>query len=111
MKQVQHFDLLAKANRHYRRARAKNPSLPALVKGGGRVIANGKLLVELARTDGSIVTLSAIPTTAWNFVEVEGAKHPAAPAEASPTDRVKAAFDVVAAFVAIAAPLIEEAGQ
>jgi hypothetical protein len=56
MKSISNLNLLDKARRHYRGERVKDPTLPALVPGGGEVKANGRLLIELTRVDGLVVT-------------------------------------------------------
>ena len=101
MAHIQH-QLPDKARRHYRNERAKDPTLPALVNGGGQVRANGKLCIELPLTDGSTVVYSARPVIEWRFaLEPGGLKHrvngdgAAAPTEASPSDRARQALDVL----------------
>ena len=66
------------------------------------------LLVTVPCVDGSVVTYAAHPFIEWRFSEKpNGLQHSAQPVEASPATRLKAAFDVVADFLATAAPLVE----
>jgi hypothetical protein len=69
MSQVQHFNLIGNAKRHHRRARRKDPTLPAYVNGAGKVVANGSLTIELPLEDGSTISYSARPATQWRFVK------------------------------------------
>ena len=67
MAHIPNIDFVAKAKQHYRGERKKDPTLPALVRGGGEVRANGRLCIELPLTDGSTVGYSARPVTEWRF--------------------------------------------
>jgi hypothetical protein len=69
MTQVQHFNLIGNAKRHHRRARLKDPTLPAYVNGAGKVVANGSSTIELPLEDGSTISYSAMPATQWRFVK------------------------------------------
>jgi hypothetical protein len=97
MKSISNLNLLDKARRHYRGERVKDPTLPALVPGGGEVKANGRLLIELPRVDGLVVTYSAHPVTEWRFSPEPGLKHcgNGKAAEASPSNRAHRALDVL----------------
>jgi hypothetical protein len=58
-----------KGRRAYRRARAKDPALPPLVNGAGKVVAMGdKLYVVLPTISGAPIVYSAVPSTAWRFI-------------------------------------------
>jgi hypothetical protein len=94
MKSVSNFNRLAKARRAYRGERVKNPTLPALVPGGGEVKANGRLLIELPRVDGTTVALTAVPRVEWCFTS-ESAKHHGALKETTQGDRAHYALDVL----------------
>ena len=97
MKSIPNLNLLDKARRHYRSERAKDPTLPALIPGGGEVKANGKLRIELPRVDGLVVTYVAHPITEWRFSPEPGLKYcgNGKAAEASSSDRAKQALDVL----------------
>ena len=92
MAHIQNLNLLDKAKRHHKRARAKDPTLSAYA-GGGRVVANGLLKVELPLVDGTMITFSARPAVEWRFIQEPGLKN--APAKLSPSDRAKQALNVL----------------
>jgi hypothetical protein len=84
------FNPLDKARRHHRMKKGR-----PLVAGAGRVVANGKLRVELRTVDGETVSYIAIPTMSWRF-EPDTSVRPKAnrvPTPASPADRFKRAID------------------
>jgi hypothetical protein len=58
-------NLLDKARRHHRRAMLKDPSLPALVAGGGKVVSNGHLSAALPLVDGTVAVYGATPSIEW----------------------------------------------
>lgn len=60
-------NLLDKARRHHRRAMLKDPSLPALVAGGGKVVSNGHLSAALPLVDGTVAVYGATPSIEWQF--------------------------------------------
>jgi hypothetical protein len=68
MKDVHSLRLIAKARRVYRRARAKNSDLPALVRGKGVVKSNGVTRILLPAVDGKIVSLVAPSSPAWSML-------------------------------------------
>jgi hypothetical protein len=64
-------NLLDKARRAYRRARAKDPALPPLIDGSGKVVAMcHKLYAVLFAISGAPIVYSAVPSTAWRFSRV-----------------------------------------
>jgi hypothetical protein len=56
------FNPVDGARRHHRKRKGR-----PLVAGAGKVIANGKLRVELETVDGDIVTYIASPDMVWRF--------------------------------------------
>jgi hypothetical protein len=92
--------LVDKARRAYRRVRAKNPALPPLVNGAGKVLANGKLRVVLPTVDGASVVYAAVAVPVWRFhreapltrlrARLNGAGDGAT---ATPSERIKRAVD------------------
>jgi hypothetical protein len=97
MSDVNHLNLLDKCKRRYRGERRKNPEMPALVDGAGRVIANGALKVELLCIDGSRPTYVATPVTSWTFKAAPTIRTRSSPTqmEVSPADKARAALNVV----------------
>ena len=96
MKSISNLNLLDKARRHYRGERAKIPTLPALVPGGGEVKANGRLRIVLPLTDGSVITYSAAPCVEWRLTfESQDYEHPSALKEVTQGDRAHQALDVL----------------
>ena len=90
MNHLSSFNPLDKARRHHRMKKGR-----PLVAGVGRVIANGKLRVELKTVDGDTVSYIAIPTMSWRFEPDTSVRPKAnrAPVPATPADRVKLALD------------------
>jgi hypothetical protein len=62
-----HLNLVHMAKRHHKRAMLKEPSLPAPVNGGGKVLANGSLKVAVPLVDGTTAIYGAVPVTEWYF--------------------------------------------
>jgi hypothetical protein len=56
------FNQVDGAKRHHRLKKGR-----PLVAGAGKVIANGKLRVELPTVDGDTISYLAIPTMTWRF--------------------------------------------
>jgi hypothetical protein len=103
MVQIHCLSLVAKARRHHKQMRAKDPSLPALVPGAGKILPGGALRVALPTVGGGTFVYSAVAVPTWRF-------HPGAPlarskahgngngdgapaAEVSPAERVRRALD------------------
>jgi len=100
MNSVAHLNLADKGTRAYRRAMLKDPELPPLVKGAGRVTANGKLRVLLPLVDRTVAVYSAVPRTEWRFhLETRFARPKAAPAP-SPSELIKRSVDEVLTVLA-----------
>ena len=103
MTHIPNTNFLDKARRHYRGERAKDPTLPALVPGGGQIRANGKLCVELERVDGSTVAYSFRPITEWRLTQEPCGLKPhgnGESVETSPSQRVHQALDIVLSALA-----------
>ena len=85
------FNPLGAARRHHKKRNGR-----LLVAGSGRVIAKGKLGVELPTVDGDIVTYVASPDMVWRFTLDTSARPKVVNrfvAPATPADRVKRAID------------------
>ena len=85
----------------------KDPSLAALVNGGGWVVANGHLRIALPLVDGTIAVYGARSATEWYFdLDVSATQRMArlGTVELSPSERVKglvdAALNILAAVEA-----------
>ena len=74
--------------RHHRKHKGR-----PLVPGAGKVIANGKLKVELTTIDGETVAYIAKPVMTWRY-ELDTTVHPKVVNRVvTPADRVKRALD------------------
>ena len=87
----QSFNPADGVRRHHRKHNGR-----PLVAGAGKVVANGKLKVELTTIDGDTVTYIAVPTMTWRY-ELDTTAHPKVVnrvmAPATPGDRVRRALD------------------
>jgi hypothetical protein len=107
MTHIPNCNVIDKARRVYRRARAKNPTLPPLVNGAGKVLANGKLRVVLPTVDGASVVYAAVAVPVWRFhreapltrlrARLNGAGDGAT---ATPSERINRAVDEALAVLA-----------
>ena len=96
MKKVAFLNYVDKANRHYRRLRAKNPGLLPLAPGGGRVIGNGK--VELTVENGARLVYHIAARIEYVAVLEKSFAPPkavAVPPAASPADQAKHHVDAL----------------
>ena len=94
MKRVASLNYVDKANRHYRRMRAKKPGLQPLAPGGGRVIGNGK--VELTVKNGARLVYRIEARIEYVAVIEKSFPPPkavAVPPAASPGDQAKYHID------------------
>ena len=63
-----HGNPLDGAKRAYKHELAKNPDLPRLVLGGGKIVAAGtKLYAILPTVDGESVAIALVSTTCWSY--------------------------------------------
>ena len=87
----QSFNPLDKAKRHHKTHEGR-----PLVAGAGKVVANGKLRVELSTVDGGTVAYIAVPTMIWRF-KLDTTARPKVINRVSPPatlgDRVRRALD------------------
>ena len=90
-------NILGSVRRHHKHERAKDPSLPAPVPGGGQVIANGHLKVELQGVNGDTIVYRVWPETVLRFalesISSTCMKPAAVPPAATPGEIVKTAID------------------
>jgi hypothetical protein len=104
MKSVSNFDLVSKAKQHHRRARRKDPALPAYEEGSGWVEANGSLKVGLLLVNGDLIYYSITPVTEWRvtYKATEAKLHYVNDkvVEATPADVVKHALDTALDVIA-----------
>jgi hypothetical protein len=98
---AKHTNIVQAIKHSQRRAKAKNPKLPALAPGAAaRVIpSNGRITVELATADGGSIAWTATPVTTWCY---EPATPPRRPiwlkrptlGPVTPSDTIKRALDM-----------------
>jgi hypothetical protein len=101
MAHIENLNLLDKAKRHHRRARVKDPALPAYKEGYGRVVSNGSLAVELPLVNGDMIIYAVTPATEWRFVKKALAMRPGGKAPAAtPGDVIKHALDTALDVIA-----------
>ena len=102
MVDLKDIGLLRKGRDHHKYEMAKNPSLPALIAGSGRVSVSGH--VEFLAVDGSIVSYQVWPEIVARFSRVPtlspaGVKAAAVAPAASPADQVKHHVDALVDLV------------
>ena len=84
-----------------RKAKAKDPSRPALIPGAApRVTSNGRITVELPTVDGGAVRYTATPVSTWRYEPATPHRRPTllkrpAPAPASLETQLKNATDMM----------------
>jgi hypothetical protein len=98
MVKYQNLGVLRKGRRHHKHEMAKNPSLPALIAGSGRISVTGQ--VEFLTVDGSVVSYKMSPEICLRFARVPtlspaGIKAAAVQPAATPADQAKPHFDAL----------------
>jgi hypothetical protein len=88
-----------KANRHYRRLRAKNPGLLPLVPGSGRVVGNGSK-VELTTENGARLVYRVTGRIEYVATLERSFARPKLRPAPTPSDLVKRALDMGLAALA-----------